>query len=111
MINQDYYIAQNTFSVYLGGKIAHYMRRPPAVVLSSYPYIMTEEDNMYSVALNVFGSSQMNLWTIIADTNQLKQPDEWLPGDIVNLPEIVLNTSLQKATPNYESAPSFTTVL
>jgi len=110
MINPDYYIPQNVVSTYMGGKIKHYMKRPPAVVLQSYPYVIGERETMYTLGKNVFGATAMYLWTIIADTNKLKQPDEWLPGEVIKLPEIILN-NLQITEPKYESATTLTTVL
>lgn len=110
MINPDYYTKQNTAKIYLGGKIAHYMRRPPAVVLKSYPYAVSERETMYTIGRKVFGDNTMYLWTIIADTNKLRQPDDWIPGEIINLPDIVLNP-VQPKTPQYEPTSSFTTVL
>lgn len=96
--------------VYLGGKIKHYLRKPRTVTLVDHPYTTQEGDNMYSLALRLFGENSMYFWTIIADNSRLKMPDEWEPGQLVNMPEIVLNDLVQQA-PNYESASQNSSVL
>lgn len=102
MICKNFYDKNKAAPIYLRGKIPHYIKRDPTVVLKAYPYVVQEKQTMYSFGLIVFEPTGQYLWTIIAENNRLKQPDEWLPGEIVNLPEIILNDPESRSL-NYES--------
>lgn len=110
MINPAFYNRQNVTRVYLNGKSLHYLRRRPTVVLEKYAYTMKEGETLYHVAVQVFGEENMHLWTIIGEMNQLRQPDEWLPGDSIWLPSVILTDDSNNSTVSYESATSFSTL-
>jgi hypothetical protein len=111
MINPDYYNKANAVQTYLGGKIQHYLRRSPTVVLQSFPFILQRGDDMYTLAIRLFGDDQEQLWPIVAGINDLREPDEWFPGDVVNIPKVILTDVVDKQIADYQNAESTSTVI
>lgn len=101
MINPTFYNPKRAKAIYLDGKIKHYLRKPPTVTLQSRLYTVKERDTMHLLGLKVFGDENMYFWTIIADNNQIRQPDGWRPGEQINLPLVILNDVVVNK-PDYE---------
>lgn len=111
MISPGYYKnSRNRGKVYLGAIREHFLQKPRIVVLDSYDYIISDGEDMYSLATKVFGKDNQHLWTIIADLNPLRMPDDWVPGDTVKLPLIIVQES-SIPPKQLTNGQSFTTVL
>jgi nucleoid-associated protein YgaU len=93
MINPSFYREDTLIKKFLGGKVRHYPIRESAVVLSSYPYTVQYGDTMYTIAKKIFGADFEYLWTIIADINYIREPDDLQPGEVIKLPIVILDDS------------------
>lgn len=110
MINSDFYTVSNTARVYLEGKVPHFIAKDPTITLEQYPYTIKLGETIYSIAEKVFGKGLGHLWTIIADNNPPRMPDDWAVGDVVYLPRVILKDSIQKVT-SYEGAQTVSTAV
>lgn len=91
MINPTFYTPKNVKKgTYANNDTRRYDVRPKAIVLTSYPYVIKYGDTMYSLAKLLFGEENEYLWTVIADINPLRYPDEWEPGETILLPELIV---------------------
>ena len=108
MINPNFYQPIKAVKIYFDGRVQHYLQRSRTVVLKKYPYVMKEGDDVYSLALRVFGETGMFFWTIIAECNNTKMPDQWRIGETIYLPEVILNDP-EIRTLDYDAATSLTT--
>jgi len=105
MIKPNFYDTAKTVSYYFPSGLRHFFVREPSVVISKYPYRVAEGDTWYTLANKVFGSDGVYHWSILSDLNPIKDPDELIPGEIIYLPEIILNDP-DNRTINYDSASS-----
>lgn len=74
-------------SYYLNTQLPHYRITPPRNVTKTYTYTLSSGEDIYSVAKKIF--SNVSNWTIIADLNKWKMPDQFVEGDTIIIPEIV----------------------
>lgn len=111
MISPDFYNQDNSVALFLGGKIQHFLRKPRTVVIQSFQLPLEYGDNMYTMATKIFGPDLERYWPVIADINDLRQPDDWNPGEVVNLPEIIVTDVVNNQKLSYNDAESSTTVI
>lgn len=91
MINPNFYKNPNNMATkFLGGGIKHYLTKDKVTVLETYPYVMDFGEDMYTLARKIFGETNQHLWTIIAEINPIRRPDDWAAGDTVNLPLLIV---------------------
>lgn len=89
MISPQFYVPLNREQV-KGKKIQRYPHKPRAVVVTKYQYTLQYGETMYSLARKLFGDTRQYMWTIIADINEPRLPDDWSAGEVVWLPEIIV---------------------
>lgn len=106
MISRAFY-KENNLSKLFGYGLQHYLIKDATLSISTYTYEVQSGDTMYSLAKRLFQGAEYN-WTIIADLNYTRRPDELVPGETILLPLIVLDdTRFNKI--NYDQTPSATT--
>jgi hypothetical protein len=110
MISPKYYNEENLKQVYLNGKLRHYMHKDKATVVKKRPYTLLYGEDIYTLAERIFGSDSLYHWTIIADINKLRRPDDWKEGEVVWIPEIIVNEE-HKVQKRYSEARSSTTAI
>ena len=93
MISKSFYTKKNVVHQYLDGKVPHYPTKNPSVTLEWYEYILHAGETLYSVAQRLFGKDLGYMWTLLADNNALRHPDDWRAGDIIRLPRIIIRDS------------------
>lgn len=93
MISKAFYTKANLVYQYLGGKVPHYPIKGHSVTINWYPYILHAGETLYSVAKKLFGNDLEYMWTLIADNNALRHPDEWCAGDTIKLPRVIVRDS------------------
>lgn len=110
MISPNFYNKKNLISQFLGGKVSHYPVKDASITVEWYDYILKVNETLYTIAARIFGQNLEYLWTYIADNNPPRQPDDWVPGDIVRLPKIIIRDS-DTLKPIYNNATSDTTAI
>lgn len=110
MISPSFYNKKNLISLFFGGKVEHYPVKDPSVTIEWYEYIIKANENLYSIAARIFGTNLEYLWTYIADNNPPRQPDDWVAGDIIRLPNIIVRDSDTIKT-IYKNAKTSTTAI
>ena len=98
MIKPNFYNDSNTVQKYFGGKVKHYPVSELVTVVGRYKYTLKLGENMYTLARDLFGLDKEFLWTVIAEINELREPDDWVAGETVYLPEIVVNETIEEET-------------
>lgn len=93
MISPTFYNKKNLISQFLGGKVSHYPIKDASVTLEWYDYIIKAHETLYTIAASIFGNDLEYMWTLIADNNPPRMPDDWQPGDIVRLPKVIIRDS------------------
>ena len=93
MINSTFYNKKNLVCQFLGGKVPHYPIKNPSVTLEWYTYTIKANENLYTIAERLFGKGLGYMWTYIADNNPPRFPDEWVPGDTIRLPRVIMRDS------------------
>ena len=93
MISPTYYNKRNLVAEYGGGKVPHYAIKDPSVTLEWYDYKIGMGETIYTIAAKVFGEGLEYMWTYIADNNVPRHPDDWVVGDIIRLPKIIVRDS------------------
>lgn len=104
-ISPTYYTKDRVLTAYLQKKMQHYMRKDRAVVLEKRPYTVQSGDTMYNLAVGLFGVDGEFNWTIIADINYLRKPDDLQPGEVIWLPQVIIS-ELPNRLPQYEQNSS-----
>lgn len=94
MINPNFYSVNNAVYQYFGGKVLHYPVREKATVVGTYEYTLSFGENMYTLASKLFGEDREFLWTILAEINELREPDDWEAGEVVKLPKVIINETI-----------------
>lgn len=94
MINNGFYNYHNLKEEYLGGKVQHYPIKDASVTLEWYEYVVKAGETLYSIAAKVFGSTMMQNWTYIADSNPPRNPDDWRMGDVLRLPKVIIRDTI-----------------
>lgn len=107
MISPNYYKDNNLVNLFLGGKVQHYLIKPPIVVVQTRDYQVQANDTMYTLAKRVFGVDNEHLWTIISDINFLRQPNELQAGEWIKLPVVILDEARYNKV-NYDKTQSAT---
>lgn len=74
-------------SVYLTKMLPHYRIAISPVVVREYSYTLKNGESLYTVGQKIFGNDFQ--WTILADMNSWKMPDQFGVGDIIRVPEIL----------------------
>lgn len=93
MISQTFYNKKNLIAQYLGGKVSHYPIKDPSVTIEWYDYVIKVNENIYVIAERIFGEGLDRLWPYIADNNPPRHPDDWVAGDIIRLPKVIIRDS------------------
>jgi hypothetical protein len=93
MISNAFYNKKNLIAQFLGGKVSHYPIKDASVTYSWYEYIVKDGETLYSIAERIFGEGLEHLWTLIADNNPPRMPDDWQAGDVLKLPRIIIRDS------------------
>jgi LysM repeat protein len=110
MINPIFYNTDKLIQKYLNQKVKHYPRKDRTTVLEKRPYVVKSGDTYYSIAAKLFGEDGEYNWTIIADINYLRKPDELQVGETIWLPKVVLGETNTRL-PTYENKASTATAL
>jgi hypothetical protein len=90
MISPQFYTKSNRQKVVGKPLLLRFPHKPRAVVVTKYAYSLSYGENMYTLAEKLFGKERQYMWTIIADMNEPRMPDEWEAGEVVYLPEIIV---------------------
>lgn len=93
MISPAFYNKKNIVTSFLGGKTQHYPIKSPSVTWKWYDYTLMAHETLYTVAARIFGANLEYMWTLIADNNPPRHPDEWNAGDVIRLPKIIIRDS------------------
>lgn len=93
MISPNFYNKKNLATQFLGGKISHFPIKDPSITLDWYEYVIKANENLYTISQRIFGKNLEYMWTLIADNNPPRHPDEWSAGDIIKLPKIIIRDS------------------
>lgn len=110
MISPTFYTKDNLIQKYLNQKVKHYPRKDRTIVLEKRPYVVQVEDTLYSIAARLFGENGEYNWTIIADINYLRKPDELQVGETIWLPKVVLAETPERVA-TYENNTTTATAL
>lgn len=110
MIYPNFYRKENLEKSYFGGKAFHFPLRQRFVIVGQYRYTLREGEDLLLLAQKVFGAGYSYFWTIIAEINPTKSPDEWHAGEIVLLPKIVVANSRRKLETFSDAKITSTTV-
>ena len=93
MISPAFYNKKNLVTALGEGQPQHYPVKNPSVTWSWYDYVIVAHETIYTIAARIFGQDLEYMWTLIADNNPPRHPDEWRPGDIIRLPKIIIRDS------------------
>lgn len=93
MISPKFYNKKNLITQYLGGKVKHYAIKDSSVTLEWYDHVILHNETIFTIAERIFGEGLGYMWTLIADNNVPRYPDDWKPGDIIRLPKIIIRDS------------------
>lgn len=93
MISPTFYNKKNLVTSYLGGKVLHFPIKDASVTTEWYEHVILADETLYSIAADIFGKNLSYLWTLIADNNPPRLPDDWRPGDIIRLPRVIIRDS------------------
>lgn len=103
MISPNFYTKNNLVLKFLEGKISHYPVKDKSITTEWYVHTIRANENIYSLAVKIFGDNMGHLWTYIADNNPPRLPDDWNAGDVIRLPKIILkDTDTIKTSYNNE---------
>lgn len=94
MISPTFYTKDRLQQVYLEGKLRHYMQKDPIKVITHRNYTVCSGDTLYTLAKEIFGENGEFYWTVIADINYLRKPDELQVGEVIKLPITILQESI-----------------
>jgi hypothetical protein len=106
MINSIFYSESNVVTTFKGVLI-HYPIKRPTKVFSKVPYIIKSHDTIYSIASYWFKDGGEKYWDIICDLNGGLQFEDLIVGDVIYLPNVILNDVIEKVV-NYEQNTSST---
>lgn len=109
-ISPKYYNPSNTTQAYISSRRNHYLHKERIVVVKSYAYVLDYGEDMYSLAKKLFGEANQYMWTIIADLNELREPQDWKAGETVLLPELIVSETFEEVR-KFVNEQSLTTVL
>lgn len=93
MISPTFYNKKRLISLYLDGKVAHFPIKDSSITLEWYNHVIMANETIYTIAERIFGENLGYLWTLIADNNTPRHPDDWKKGDIIRLPKIIIRDS------------------
>lgn len=93
MISPTFYRKSNIVNNNLRSQVSHYAQKPKIVVTETSDYVMKAGETFYDLAVQLFGQNRQYMWTIIADINKPRKPDEWEEGDKVKLPLTIVQES------------------
>lgn len=110
MINKEYYTTNNQVSLYLNGKVRHYKAKNPSKTVKWYNYELKKGETIYTLANKLFGEGLTHLWTYIADNNIPRNPDDWMEGDTIKLPIIIVK-DLESNRTSYSNAETTSTTI
>lgn len=109
-ISPKYYQKSNTVRIFFEGRRPHYLQKERIIVVDKYAYELKYGEDMYSLAIKIFGNTNPHLWTIIADINELRKPMDWFAGETVFLPLVIVNESIVEIR-KFADEQSLTSVL
>lgn len=104
MINNFFYIKNNQVKTFLKGSVAHYPVRTRTEVIETIDYVVKHGDTMYTLAKDFFGDDSEYNWTIIADLNYLREPDELVAGETIKIPTLIISDVLRPPLKQYSNA-------
>lgn len=93
MISANFYSQSRLIYQFLDGKVPHYPVKDPSITVDWYEYRVKQYENLYTITAKVFGNNMEYMWTYIADNNPPRQPDDWMMGDVIRLPKIIVRDS------------------
>lgn len=93
MMSPTFYNKKRLASIYLEGKVLHFPIKDASFTLEWYNYIIKAHETIYSISARIFGEHLEHMWTYIADNNPPRHPDDWVPGDTIRLPKIIIRDS------------------
>ncbi len=98
MINSSYYTSSNAVIHSDVNKIKRFEVKPLDTVFSYRNHIVESGQDLYSLASTVFGKDSQYYWTIIAEDNLLRFPDDLIAGEVIRLPLLILEARIIKPT-------------
>jgi len=101
MIHPLYYTKNRAVKTFFSKKISHFARKERTVVLETIPYVVSANDDIYSIARDIFGEKGEYNWTIISDINGNRKPDDLQVGEVILLPKVILEETFTRL-PDYE---------
>ncbi len=76
-----------------GGRL-HFPIREETLVLEKSIHVLQRGENPYTLALALFNDDK--LYYFIADINEPKDPMQWETGEIIKLPQVIIQQSEAK---------------
>lgn len=101
MIYPLYYTKDRAVNHFFNGTLKHFERKERTKVLESKPYTVKDGDNIYNVAVSLFGEPGEYHWTIISDINGNRMPTDLQVGETIQLPKVILDETFNRL-PDYE---------
>ena len=109
MINGIFYSEKNLVRVFRPD-IKHFLRREYHKVFDYSEYVVQEGEDLYDIAKKWFGENQEYHWTIIADINNIRKPDDITVGEILKLPNTILSET-ENRLPYYGKYATISTTI
>ena len=91
MIAPLYYAKSNWVRLFT--KANHFLPKERVLATKVKEYVMKQGETLYDIARKIFGNNRENYWTIIAELNEPRMPDEWEAGEIILIPEVIIQES------------------
>lgn len=95
MINAVFYSSRNRVNVF-SDDVAHFPRREYHKVFETTDYIVKSGEDLYDIARHWFGKDLEYHWTIIADLNNVRKPEDIVVGETIQLPNVILSETENK---------------
>lgn len=102
MIPEGFYNKSRIVKKYNGGNLFHYPIRPSVFMEKFYWYTLQANETLLSVAERLFGENTDN-WSVLAELNKTKRLDEWVAGDTIKIPVVLID---QNVPPLTEAVPT-----
>jgi hypothetical protein len=91
----DFYKTANQVVSPLSGGRPHYQHRRRVTVVKSRKYVLHHGENPYTLAFKLFGDDRM--YWLIADANPPKDPMRWEAGEVILIPEEIVENTFSTA--------------
>jgi hypothetical protein len=74
---------------YMGTTRPHYPLRELAEIQGFDEVTLMAGEDLYDLAIRIFGEGNEDLWYVLAESNPLRDPTDYKAGDVVRVPRVV----------------------